>query len=85
MFFITLISVVVIVLHYLELIKFVSIIATVEAWFRSLLDTKTQLWDKVRGKLVSKLIKNISKVLQYLLKYFNYTAISTFLVPSLPV
>ena len=35
--------------------------------------------------LISKLIKCISRVLQNLLKYFNGTIISTFLVTSSPV
>ena len=39
-----------------------------------------QFSDQVRIRLILKLIKGISRVLQKLLKYFNGTGISTFIV-----
>ena len=41
---------------------------------------KTQFSDHVKVKDVSQLIKGISKLLQKLLKYFNWTTISRFLL-----
>ena len=41
--------------------------------------------DQFRSRLISQLIKGISRVLQKSLRYFNATIISTFLVPLLPV
>ena len=40
----------------------------------------TQADDHVKMRLISQLIRGISRVLQKLLKYFNGTAISTFFV-----
>ena len=45
----------------------------------------TQFSDQVRIKLISQLIKGIPRVLQKLLKYFNGTAISAFIIPALLV
>ena len=39
-----------------------------------------QLADQVKMKLISKLIKSISRVLQKLLKYFNGSTISAFMI-----
>ena len=44
-----------------------------------------QLPDQVRITLISQLIKGILKVLKKLFKYFNDTAISTSIIPSLLV
>ena len=41
--------------------------------------------DQVKKRLISQLIKSISRVLQKLLKYFNDTIISTFFVTLSPV
>ena len=45
----------------------------------------TQFFDQVKIKLISQLIKVISRVLQKLLKYFNGTAIFAFIIPALLV
>ena len=45
----------------------------------------TQLADQVKIVLTSQLIKDISRVPQKLLKYFNGTIISTFIIPLLSV
>ena len=45
----------------------------------------TQFADQVKVRLISELIKGISRVLLKLLKYFNGTAISAFITPSLLV
>ena len=43
----------------------------------------TQFWDQVQTRLISLLIKDISRVLQKLLKYFKVTAILTpFVLPA---
>ena len=43
----------------------------------------TQLDDQVRIRLISQLIKDISRVLQKSLRYFNGTTISAFTIPQL--
>ena len=43
----------------------------------------SQFADQVNIRLFSQLINNISKVLQFLHKYFNGTTISTFTLPKL--
>ena len=55
------------------------------AWSANLVVIKTQFSDQFRESLNSQLIKGISKALQKLLRYFNVTIISTFLVLLLPV
>ena len=45
----------------------------------------TQFFDQVKIKLISQLIKVISRVLQKLFKYFNGTAIFAFIIPALLV
>ena len=45
----------------------------------------TQFPDQFRSRVISKLIKSISRVLQKLLGYFNGTIISIFYVRLLPV
>ena len=45
----------------------------------------TKFADQVRIRLILQLIKGISRVLQKLLKYFNGTVISAFLISSLLV
>ena len=45
----------------------------------------TQFFDQVKIKLISQLIKVISRVLQKLLKYFNGIAIFAFIIPALLV
>ena len=57
--------------------SYVSVIANVVA-FVSL--DNTHLLDQVKMRLISQLIKDISRILQKLLKYFNGTIISTFSV-----
>ena len=41
----------------------------------------TQVGEHVKMRLILQLIKGISRVLQKLLKYFNGTAISAFIIP----
>ena len=41
--------------------------------------------DQIKIRLISQLIKGISRVVQKLLKYFNGTIIPTFFVPLSPV
>ena len=50
-----------------------------------LVETITQFVDHIKVNIISQLIKDISKVLQKLLKYFSGTNISTFFVPLSPV
>ena len=75
-------------MHYLELIKIqpkhksVSVAAKVTTRFPS---EMTQIDDHVRKKLISIVIKNISKVLQTLFKFSNGTVISAFIRPLLSV
>ena len=58
----------------------VSIIVNVPGPVESII---TQFTNHVRTRVISKLIKGISNVLQKLLKYFNSTAISTsFVLPA---
>ena len=45
----------------------------------------SNITDQVRIELVSQLIKDISSVLQKLLKYFNGRGIFTFIIPALSV
>ena len=45
----------------------------------------SNITDQVRIELVSQLIKDISSVLQKLLKYFNGRGIFTFIIPALLV
>ena len=49
------------------------------------LDFTIQFEDQFRIRLIAKLIKGISRVLQDLIRYFNGTIISTSFVLSLPV
>ena len=42
----------------------------------------TQFANQVRVRLISQLIKGISRFLQTLFRYFNVTAIFVFIVPS---
>ena len=42
----------------------------------------TQFGNQVRVRLISQLIKGISRFLQTLFRYFNVTAIFVFIVPS---
>ena len=44
-----------------------------------------QLLDQFRSRLISQLIKDILRVLQNLLRFFNYTIISTTFAPLSPV
>ena len=44
-----------------------------------------QFSDQIKNKLISQLIKGISKVLQKLLRYFSGTIISSFFVPLFSV
>ena len=43
----------------------------------------TQFSDQVRIRLISPLIKGISRVLQKLLKYFHDTAVTAIIMPAL--
>ena len=52
--------------------------------FAAALDV-TQFAEQVRMKLISQLINGISGVLQKLLKYFNFTIISSSFIKSAPV
>ena len=61
--------------------RFVSVVSNVV--FVSL--ENTHFSDQVKMRLISQLIKDISRVLQKLLKYFNGTTISTFFVPPAAV
>ena len=45
----------------------------------------THFADQVTIRLISQLIKGISRVLQKLVKYFNGTAIFAFMIPALLV
>ena len=63
-------------LHHHQLIKlqlehFVSVIADVVAWATAVKDTIIHFADVFRIRLISQLIKDISRVLQILVKYFN--------------
>ena len=76
-------------MYYLELIKlqlehkgFVSVIATVVAF---VLLHNTHFSGQVKMRLISQLIKGISRVLQKLLKYINDTIISTPFLPLVAV
>ena len=64
--------------------SFVSVIASVFAWFTAALDI-TQFAGQVAMRLISQLVNGSSRVLQKLLIYFSGTSISTFFVPSSPV
>ena len=84
-------SIVVIVLHYLELIKLQLEHKVLYQLSQMLLLDLQQYWsyltyfsDQVRLRLISQLIKGISRVLQKLLRYFNSSLISTCFVLSLP-
>ena len=69
-------------------LSFVSVIANVVSWFPTVLDAITRFLDQVRIRLISQLIKGISRVFQKLLTYFNGTNISkifTQLAPVTPV
>ena len=57
--------------------SFVSVIAN---FIVPVAEEVTQSAEEVRMRLISQLIKGISRVLQRLLKYFNDTVISTFFV-----
>ena len=61
---------------------YLSIIANVVTLAAS---QATQFADQVISRLISQVIRGISRVLRKLLKYFNGTAISTFISPALPV
>ena len=64
---------------------FVSVIENVAPWFATSVETITQFADQVKIRLISQLVKGISRVLQKLPKYFNGTIISTSFVPSFSV
>ena len=51
----------------------------------TLVATITQFSDQFRSRVISQLIKGISRLLQRLLRYFNGTNFSTFFVPLSPV
>ena len=78
-FFQNLIVVVLIVSQYPELKKLQSEHKVLYLLFQIFFSTEgiTQFSDQVRMRLISQLIKGISRVLQKLLKYFNDTAILT--------
>ena len=63
----------------------VSAIENVASWSAVAVATKTHFLDQFRWRLISQLIKGISRVLQKLLRYFNGTIISTFFVLLFPV
>ena len=84
------ISVVVIVLHQLELIKLqpwhkANVISNVGTWFATVTASKKQFADQVRISLISQFINGISSVLQKLLRYFNGTIISVSFLLFFPV
>ena len=60
--------------------SFVHIIAKAVTLFPSEI---TQFSDQVRIRLICQLIKDISRVIQKLLKYFDSTAISALIIPAL--
>ena len=53
-------------------------------WAATLLAFITQFSHQFQSRVISQLIKGISRVLQKLLRYFNGTVISTFFLPLLP-
>ena len=55
------------------------------AWATTLVATIKQFSDQFRSRVSSQSIKDISRVLQKLLKYFNGIIVSIFFVPLLPV
>ena len=61
--------------------SFKSVIANFVAWLTAALDI-TQFADHDIIRLISQLSNDISRVFRKLLKFFNETIISTFLVPS---
>ena len=65
--------------------SFVSVIENVVPWFALSVATIMHILDQFRSRLISKLMKCISGILQKLLRYFNGTIISTLFVPSFPV
>ena len=65
--------------------SFVSVIENAVVWTTALLATIPQLPDQFRSRVISQLIKRISRVLQKLLTYFTGTIISTFFVSLSPV
>ena len=67
------------ILHFLELIKFVSVIVNLPALVEFGI---TQADDHIKIRLTSQLINVISRALHKLLKYFNDAIISTSFVLS---
>ena len=65
-------------------ISLVSFIWNVGFWLFAVPATIIQFLDHFNWRIVSQLIEGISSVLQKLLRYFNGTIISTFVVPSFP-
>ena len=53
------------------------------AWSTVVQDVMTQFVDQVNLRLISKVIKGISEILQKLLRFINETIISTFFLPLL--
>ena len=52
--------------------NFVSVVASVVSWFATVSNDRTQFADKSRIRSISQLISGFSRVLEKLLKYFNY-------------
>ena len=53
------------------------------AWSTAVQDVMTQFVDQVKIRLISKVIKGISEILQKLLRFINDTIIWTFFLPLL--
>ena len=60
---------------------FLSVIENVVAWASTSVAIITQFSDQFVSRVISLLIKGISRVLQKLLRYFECTIISRFFVP----
>ena len=58
-----------------------SVIANVVGWFAAVLDDKIHFVGQVKIRLISQLTKDISRVLQKLLRYFNDTIILILFLP----
>ena len=75
-------------MNYLELIELLLKhkvwyhLLQVAPWFAASVETVKQFAAQFKRRLISQLITDILIVLKQLLKYFNGTIISTFLVPS---
>ena len=78
-------------MYYLEFVKlrevdqFLEVIANVDTLFEALPATKKHFTNQVRIKLILQLVNDISMFHQKLLRYFNGTIISAFLVVTQPV